>query len=121
MPKKPSDKELAAQEIAQSWLALVDEEQYAQSWEAAAGYFKQAVSVENWLQSMQAHRKPLGALVSRDVKTMKYCTSLPGAPDGEYVVIQFKTSFANKKRAIETVTPMIDADGVWRVSGYFIR
>ena len=23
--------------------------------------------------------------------------------------------------AIETVTPMLDADGVWRVSGYFIR
>jgi hypothetical protein len=47
--------------------------------------------------------------------------SLPGAPDGEYVVIQFKTAFENKKFAIETVTPMLDGDGKWRVSGYFIR
>jgi hypothetical protein len=47
--------------------------------------------------------------------------SLPGAPDGEYVVIQFATSFENKKSAIETVTPMLDSDGEWRVSGYFIK
>lgn len=48
-------------------------------------------------------------------------TQLPGAPDGEYAVIQFETSFANKKSAIETVTPMKDPDGKWRVSGYFIK
>jgi len=29
--------------------------------------------------------------------------------------------FANKKAAVETVTPMKDTDGQWRVSGYFIR
>jgi hypothetical protein len=46
---------------------------------------------------------------------------LPGAPDGEYVVIQFETSFENKKSAIETVTPMIEINGGWRVSGYFIK
>jgi hypothetical protein len=50
-----------------------------------------------------------------------YQTSLPGAFDGEYVVIQFETSFENKKSAVETVTPMKDKDGRWRVSGYFIK
>ena len=48
-------------------------------------------------------------------------SSIPGAPDGEYVVIQFKTSFENKKSGIETVTPMLDKDGKWRVSGYYIK
>jgi len=42
-------------------------------------------------------------------------------PDGDYVIIQFDTSFENKKSAIETVTPMLDKDGVWRVSGYYIK
>ncbi len=42
-------------------------------------------------------------------------------PDGEYVVVQLETSFANKKAAVETVTPMLEKDGRWRVSGYFIR
>ncbi len=48
-------------------------------------------------------------------------TSLPGAPDGEYVVIQYNTEFENKKVAIETITPMLDDDGKWRVSGYYIK
>ncbi len=48
-------------------------------------------------------------------------TSLPGAPDGEYVVIQYRSEFENKSNAVETVTPMRDADGEFRVSGYFIR
>jgi hypothetical protein len=59
--------------------------------------------------------------VTRKVKTKSYRTSLPGAPDGEYVVIQFDTSFVNKKAAVETVTPMMDKNGVWRASGYYIK
>ena len=70
---------------------------------------------------MQAARKPLGKLILRKVQTKIYKTALPGAPDGEYVVIQFETSFENKKTAIETVTPMMDKDGKWRVSGYYIK
>jgi len=35
--------------------------------------------------------------------------------------MQFDTSFANKKAAIETVTPMLDTDGTWRVAGYYIK
>jgi len=46
---------------------------------------------------------------------------VPGAPDGKYVIIQFETSFENKASAVETVTPMQDADGVWRVAGYFVK
>ena len=70
---------------------------------------------------MTAMRRPLGGLLSRSVQAAKYATSLPGAPDGEYVVIQFTTGFSNKESAIETVTPMKGPDGVWRVSGYFIK
>lgn len=58
---------------------------------------------------------------SRKLKSATYTKTLPGAPDGEYVVIQYDSSFVNKKSAVETVTPMLDKDGKWRVSGYFIR
>ena len=50
-----------------------------------------------------------------------YKTSVPGAPDGEYVVIQFQTIFEHKASAIETVTPSKEKDGAWRVSGYYIK
>jgi predicted SnoaL-like aldol condensation-catalyzing enzyme len=64
---------------------------------------------------------PLGKVISRKLKTTSYQTTLPGAPDGQYVVIQFETSFQNKKSASEIVTPMVDKDGKWRVSGYYIK
>jgi hypothetical protein len=115
------DKEKTALIAAEKWLATVDEGKYAESWQDAAAYFKNAVSKEQWEQSLQAVRKPLGKLLSRRIQSKSYQRSLPGAPDGEYVVIQFKTSFGNKSSAVETVTPMVDKDGRWRVSGYFIK
>jgi len=116
-----ADKEKIAVVAAEKWLATIDNGQYAGSWQEAATYFRNAVSKEQWVQSLQAVRKPLGKLQSRQVLSKSYRISLPGAPDGEYVVIQFKTSFENKASAVETVTPMMDKDGKWRVSGYFIK
>jgi hypothetical protein len=114
-------KETAAVSAAEKWLATVDAGKYGASWKEAAEFFRNAVKPEQWEQSMEALRKPLGKLSSRKVMTKIYKTSLPGAPDGEYVVIQFETSFENKKTSIETVTPMMDKDGKWRVSGYYIK
>lgn len=57
----------------------------------------------------------------RKVKSTTCNTSLPGAPDGEYVVIRLETSFEYKKSAIETVRPMLEKDGRRRVSGYYIK
>ena len=116
-----SDKEKAAVAAAEEWLTMVDHGKYIESWKEAAQYFKNAVKKQQWEQSLKAVRKPLGKLVFRKVKSKTNKTSLPGAPDGEYVVIQFETSFENKKSAIETVTPMMDNDAKWRVSGYYIR
>ncbi len=115
------EKEALAVEASKSWLALVDEGKDSESWETAAEYFKNAVTKEQWESSLTAIRKPLGKVLSRELKSKEYETTLPGAPDGEYVVIQYVTSFKNKKSTIETVTPMLDKDGKWRVSGYYIR
>jgi hypothetical protein len=116
-----ADKEKMAVTAAKNWLALVDSGKYSKSWKQAAEYFRTAINPEQWEQSLTAVRKPLGAVISRKLKSATYKTSLPGAPDGEYIVIQFNTSFRNKKAAVETVTPMYERDGVWRVSGYFIK
>jgi len=111
----------AAMEPALAWLKLVDQGDYDQSWEAAAELFKKALTREQWNQALNGARKPLGRLISRELKSASYAESLPGAPDGRYVVIQFATVFEKKKGALETVTPMEDPDGVWRVSGYYIK
>jgi len=106
---------------ADAWLKLLDGGKYDDCWAQMAGFAKNAAPQATFVSSMKAFRDPLGALDSRKVQSKQYATSLPGAPDGEYVVIQYETSFAKKKSAIETVTPMKDADGTWRVSGYYIK
>jgi hypothetical protein len=111
----------AAEAAAESWLKFVDSGDYSQSWVQASSLFKAAVTEKVWEQKVKAARQPLGALFSRTLKSAQYTTTLPGTPDGDYVVIQYDSSFANKKSAIETVTPMLDKDGQWRVSGYFIK
>jgi len=58
---------------------------------------------------------------SRKLTNAKYSKSLPGAPDGEYVVVQYQTSFEHKKEAVETVTSALGKDGSWRLAGYFIK
>jgi hypothetical protein len=114
-------KEKAAVNAAKTWLKLVDEGKYFEGWDEAAQYFKNAVTKEQFGASLEAVRSPLGKVLSRNLKSKQYTKTLPGAPDGEYVVIQYETSFKNKQHAIETVTPMLDKDGKWRVSGYYIK
>ena len=104
-----------------AWLAIVDAGRYGESWERACSYFRNAVAKEQWERQAAAVRGPLGPVLSRKVASAKYMTKLPGAPDGEYVVIQYRTKFQNKAEAVETVTPMRDEDGVFRVSGYYVR
>jgi len=116
-----SPKTSQAAKVAERWVKLVDAKKYDESWDQAATLFKKAISKDKWRDTVGTVREPLGALKSRTLKSAKYATELPDAPDGEYVVVQFGTSFANKKSAIETITPMRELDGTWRVSGYYIK
>ncbi|MGB7912180.1 MAG: DUF4019 domain-containing protein [Desulfobaccales bacterium] len=106
---------------AKNWLAIIDNGEYAKSWADAAPYFKKAITETEWVQSMQEVRKPLGKIISRKLKSQTPKTTLPNTPEGNYVVIQYETSFANGKSGIETVTPQLEKDGTWRVAGYHIQ
>lgn len=113
--------EKAAEEAAKTWLATVDAGRYGESWDAAAALFRKALSRTQWEESLRKVRAPLGKVLARRLRGAQYTTSLPGAPAGEYVVLQYDSSFEGSKAATETVTPMKDPDGVWRVSGYYIK
>ena len=123
-PKQPEDivaAEKAAVEAAEAWLSLLDSGEYAKSRDEAAEPFRNAVTKEQWQASLEPIRRRLGKLVSRKVLSKKYLTDIPNAPPGKYVIIQFQTRFQNKTAAVETVTPMLEKDGKWRVSGYYVR
>jgi Protein of unknown function (DUF4019) len=110
-----------AQKSAEAWLSLTDSGKYAESSQSASMLFRANVSQPQFVSALTGARQPLGKLLSRKLKSATYTKTLPGAPDGEYVVIQFDTSFADKATAVETITPMLDKDGQWRVSGYYIK
>ena len=109
------------QQAAESWLALVDAAKYGDSWSSSAVIFQKAVTQEKWRRAAQAQRQPLGRVKTRKFKTATYSTSLPGAPDGEYVVTQYETEFEQRASAIEKVTSLREADGRWRVAGYYVK
>jgi hypothetical protein len=114
------DPEKAAQAAAEKWLALVDAGNYAESYDSAASFFRKALSREQWVDAIGKARGPLGRLESRRLLGAKAMTELPNAPKGEYEVMQYEAKFPGQT-AVETITPMKDADGAWRVSGYYIR
>jgi len=103
------------------WLKLVDTKKYIASWQTAASVFKSAVTAEQWAKAAASAREPLGGLVSRKLFHDQLTSTLPGMPDGLYLVLRFVTRFENKVHAVESVTLMKDIHGTWRVAGYFIK
>jgi hypothetical protein len=110
----------AVQGVARRWLALTDRLDANASWEAAGAKFKQKLPASRWAAALAAQRKPLGALVQRAVTATRFTPAPQGMPVGEYAVVQFRASFANRTGADETVTLEHEADGAWRVVGYTI-
>ena len=110
-----------AEASASAWLSLIDTQNYGASWDQASRAFRARVSREQWSEAARGARTPFGELQKRTLKSATSATSLPGAPDGEYVVIQFNSAFEHKAAAVETVTMMHEADRAWRAVGYFVR
>lgn len=110
----------AAQTATETWLSLVDKQEYAAGWEAASASFRSAVTRDQWQSAVRAARTPLGQLESRKLKTATIASMLPGMPDGEYVVFQFDARFS-AGAMVETVTASREKDGTWRVAGYYVK
>jgi hypothetical protein len=103
------------------WLQLVDDGKYAASWKNASTLFKSSKSESDWIKNMKANRSPLGSMKSRHIATAHAAKSLPDVPDGDYVIVQFYTTFEHKALALETVTAVKEQDDRWRVSEYLIK
>ena len=111
----------AAQVAARSWLSLVDSARYGESWDSAASVFRDAVTRPSWEAAAKQARTPFEPFGPRTLLAASFQTKLPNAPPGKYVVLRYQTRVRGDKTVVETVTPMVDEDGVWRVSGYYIR
>lgn len=107
-------------EQAQAWMRLMDDGKWEESWNDASPLFRSQLSAAQWATALQSARQPLGAVRSRTLIDATTAATLPGAPAGQYLVLHFRTEFAHKDDAVETVTLRREG-GAWKPAGYFIR
>jgi hypothetical protein len=103
------------------WLSLVDSTRYVVSWDSAGAYFRSQVTQQEWRTAVRSARSPVNPLSERRRLHAEYTRELPDTPPGDYVVIQFAATARDKTSVIETVVLVLEANGDWRVIGYFIR
>jgi hypothetical protein len=108
-----------ASTAAQTWISLVDNQQYAESWNQAGSKFHDEVRQERWVAALTRSREPLGAVVSRACSRVEFAKSSPGAGDGNQATIHFTTNFKNQGVVTERLT-LVKEDGRWQVAAYAI-
>lgn len=123
-PDREADKK-AALAAMEAWLAIDNSGKYGEGWDAASKYFKDRVTRDKWIALGKQISDPLGACTGRKLASCMIETEIPDGKGstlkGLYAVAQFETSFANMKYTIETVSFEKEADGVWRMDGYYIK
>jgi len=115
----PAD-DAAAIKVADAWLAMVDANDHQGSWEATGELFKGEVSAQEWQASMSEVREEMGAVTQRLLSDLTRESVMPGAPEGEYILMEYSSSFEKQGRGAELVVCMKE-DGEWRVVGYFVQ
>ena len=63
-----ADAEQAAVQIAEMWLALIDEGKFEESWDESSSMFKNSVTKEQWVETMRINRPPLGKVLQRNLR-----------------------------------------------------
>jgi hypothetical protein len=112
----------SVQQAARAFLALADRDDGNASWQIAGKQFQNAMTSAGWTEALHSVRVPLGSAGERALLSTKFTTNFAGAAaEGDYALLLYRTSFANRTDARETVTLEREPDGEWRVIGYFIR
>jgi hypothetical protein len=104
------------QQLARRWLVLIDQGHWEDSYKETGSAFRKLNTLQVWAATNEKVRVPLGPVVSR---TFLRQENLPAPPYG-YEVVKFRTSFANKADAVETVS-LSRENGSWRVAGVTIE
>jgi hypothetical protein len=112
--------EVAAERQALGFLGYLDQGRFADSYAYTGMLIRTQLDRDAFSTQIQKTRVGTGALQSRELIDAGYTTTVPGAPDGQYVILHYHASFANRQDAVETVT-LAFAKGYWRVAGYYIK
>lgn len=108
--------EAAAIDAARQFLALLDRDDWAASWQATHPSFKLLNTVDWWSQNSRMVRDRIGTLQSRELATVNFT---PAPPNG-YWTIAFEANYSKKGSAVETLE-LASEDGAWKVAGISVE
>jgi len=111
----------AVQTAARAWVQYIDRGDAQGAWDAAGKKFQAAMTKELWAGELKKAQTQLGKMQQRTVGPARFQRKIAGMPEGEYAQLLFRTIFANKPDGSESLTLEREADGQWRVIGYFPR
>lgn len=119
-PLLPAQSEGAARKAAEKWLALIDQGNYKDAYKQGSRHGQDHATFEEWEPQVRAMRDGVGEMQQRNFTSAKATKSMAGAPDGDYMVLEFASAFAKKAKASESVM-MSREGGTWKGCGYFIN
>lgn len=97
---------------ARAFLTMIEQKRWEDSYAATGTAFRKLNTLQVWTQVSEEVHARYGATVSRTLLSQQ---NLPAPPAG-YEVVKFRTVYANKQQAVETVT-LDREDGKWVVVG----
>ncbi len=97
---------------ARAFLTMIEQKRWEDSYAATGTAFRKLNTLQVWSQVSEEVHARYGSTVSRTLLSQQ---NLPAPPAG-YEVVKFRTVYANKEQAVETVT-LDREDGKWVVVG----
>ena len=106
-----------AQGAAESWLTLVDNDEFEASWDAAASLLQKRIKREAWAQKARQLRDTVQAPSGRTLALVQFRDSLQRAPGGgPFVLLKYRSTFEGGR--FEEVLLTVRQDTTWKVTGY---
>lgn len=92
-----------AENQARGFLQLLDQGLQDQAWFAMTPAFQALNDRTRWESRQQVIRTSYGSLTFRQLRRVSYRQTFSLSPDGEYIMVQFQSSYQRKAETVETV------------------
>lgn len=106
-----------ATKAVESWLTLVDENAFDESWEAASSLLQERIDHDAWAEKAGRLRDSIQTLATRTLTQTQYRDSLRRASrGGPFVLLKYRSTFEAGR--VEELVLAVRQDTTWKVAGY---